>query len=131
MNTGRGSEIVYRLEGHLGVEGSSYCWVSQDWLVLACKMCAWIHLSMLLATPFLISLTMSPSIHTLSNARCMSIQETRLTFFSWNASSISCAKYVVWSSVARNCRNHYTTQHDNLEHTYWVEILKQSWFQMG
>ena len=40
-----------------------------------------IHLSMLLATPFLISLTMSPSIHTLSNARCMSIQATRVAFF--------------------------------------------------
>ena len=55
----------------------------------------WIHLSMLLSTPFLISLTMSPSIHTLSNARCMSIQATRVTFFSWNASSVSCT----WSDL--------------------------------
>ena len=64
----------------------------------------WIHLSMLLATPFLVSLVMSPSIHTLSTARCRSIQATRVTFFSCNASSISYAKYVVWSSVERNCR---------------------------
>ena len=41
----------------------------------------WIHLSMLSAIPFLNSLTMSPPIHTLSNARCRSIQATRLTFF--------------------------------------------------
>ena len=43
----------------------------------------WIHLSMQLKTPLLISLTMRPSIHTLSNARCMSIQATQVIFFSF------------------------------------------------
>ena len=36
-----------------------------------------------MVTPFLISLTMSPSIHTLSNECCRSIQATWVTFFSW------------------------------------------------
>ena len=36
---------------------------------------------MLLASPVLISLVMSPPIHTLSNARCRSIQATQVTFF--------------------------------------------------
>ena len=83
-------------KSHWGTPWRRKIFLLLSWSRLICarllNRCDWIHLRMLLATPFLISLTMSPSIHTLSNERCRSIQATRVTLFSWNASSISCLR---------------------------------------
>ena len=53
--------------------------------------------------PYRRRFTRSPSFHTLSDALCRSMKTYNVTFLAWKTSSITCDRWVVWSSVPLYC----------------------------